>query len=185
MKAGKPPHQPNGTHSFSKSIVLISSIAGITESPGLFAYGAAKHGVVGLMRSLRPWAPLRYGVRVNAICPWATDTQLLGVKEQWVQEKMPLNTAGDVARCILQCAADQDLNGKAVFVTGGRFFDTEEGVDRCLPQWMGKENAREFLKGQELLGLVSEDVIMWSGSRLIQTSIIGRQVDNLRFKSKI
>jgi hypothetical protein len=152
MKAS---HPSSEVTDFSKSIVLVSSIAGITEAPGLFAYSPAKHGVIGLMRALRPWAPLRYGVRVNALCPWATDTQLLGVKEKWVREKMPLNTPTDVGKIILQCSSDRGLNGKAVFITGGRFFDTEEGVDRTLPQWMGEQNAKEFLRGQELLGLVS------------------------------
>ncbi|KAK3346311.1 putative oxidoreductase,short chain dehydrogenase [Lasiosphaeria hispida] len=143
---------------FTRSITLISSIAGITEAPGLFAYAAAKHGVIGLMRALRPWAPVRYGVRVNAICPWATDTQLLsGVKDRWATEKMPLNTPDDVARQIVQSAADATLNGTAVFVTGGRGFDTEDGVDRCRPQWMGEDNAAEFDKGQKILGLVSRD----------------------------
>ncbi|KAK7719427.1 hypothetical protein SLS63_010064 [Diaporthe eres] len=136
-------------------LASVRLVTGITEAPGLFAYSTAKHGVIGLMRALRPWAPLRYGVRVNALCPWATDTQLLGVKEKWVKEKMPLNTPTDVGKIILQCSADRGLNGKAVFITGGRFFDTEEGVDRTLPQWMGEQNAKDFLKGQELLGLVS------------------------------
>ncbi|KAB5530392.1 hypothetical protein GE09DRAFT_391026 [Coniochaeta sp. 2T2.1] len=141
-------------NSFSKSIVLISSIAGITEAPGLFAYSAAKHGVIGIMRALRRFAPAKYGVRANAICPWATDTQLLaGVAPKWRREKMPINTPRDVALLVLQCAADGQLNGKAVFVAGGRGFDTEEGIDRCLPQWMGEENAEVFLRGQELLGL--------------------------------
>lgn len=158
MKASHPGVE--GTD-FSKSIVLVSSIAGITEAPGLFAYSTAKHGVIGLMRALRPWAPLRYGVRVNALCPWATDTQLLGVKEKWVKEKMPLNTPTDVGKIILQCSADRGLNGKAVFITGGRYFDTEEGVDRTLPQWMGEQNAKDFLKGQELLGLVSSTHPPW------------------------
>lgn len=151
MKASKQ-HDPKDA-SFTKSICLVSSIAGITEAPGLFAYSTAKHGVIGLMRALRPWAPLKYGVRVNAICPWATDTQLLGVKDMWIQEKMPLNTPADVGKIIVQCTADRALNGTAVFVTGGRFFDTEEGVTRTLPLWMGEKNAEEFLKGQELLGL--------------------------------
>ncbi|KEZ42024.1 Uncharacterized protein SAPIO_CDS6426 [Scedosporium apiospermum] len=152
MKSNKPDASPNGD--FSKSIVLVSSIAGITEAPGLFAYSPAKHGVIGLMRSLRPWAPVKYNIRANAICPWATDTQILGaVKEKWVQEKMPLNTPEDVARFIVQCAADKVLNGAAVFVSGGRGFDTEEGINRTLPQWMGEQNAVEFLRGQEVLGL--------------------------------
>lgn len=149
MKASPPLEDP----SFTRSICLVSSIAGITEAPGLFAYSTAKHGIIGLMRALRPWAPSRYGVRVNAICPWATDTQLLGVKDMWVREKMPMNTPDDVGRIIVQCSADGALNGTAVFVTGGRFFDTEEGVTRTLPQWMGAENAEIFFKGQELLGM--------------------------------
>lgn len=156
MKSSKP--QENNT-SFSKSIILVSSIAGITEAPGLFAYSSSKHGVIGLMRALRPWAPLKYGVRVNAICPWATDTQILsGVKGRWVEENMPMNTPLDVGKILLQCSADQALNGKAVVVTGGRYFDTEEGTDRTMPQWMGEENAKEFLKGQEILGLVSQQL---------------------------
>lgn len=156
MKAGKAQENGATTAGFSKSICLVSSIAGITEAPGLFAYSPAKHGVIGLMRALRPWAPVKYGVRANAICPWATDTQLLkGVKDMWVKEKLPMNTPLDVARIIVQCSADQKLNGTAMFVSGGRFFDTEEGVDRTLPQWLGEQNAKEFLKGQEVLGLVS------------------------------
>lgn len=145
---------PNSEH-FSKSIVLVSSIAGITEAASLFAYSAAKHGVIGLMRALREWAPVRYDIRANAICPWATDTQLLsGVKKRWQEEKLPLNQPEDVARFIVQCAADSALNGRAVFVSGGQGFDTEEGYDRTLPQWMGKENAKDFIRGQEVLGLV-------------------------------
>lgn len=140
----------------SRSIVLLSSVAGIAEASGLFAYSTSKHGVIGLMRALRRWAPSKYGVRVNALCPWATDTRLLNVKDAWVEEKMPLNTVQDVGRIILQCSADHTLNGKAVYVAGGRFFDTEEGIDRTLPQWMGEENAREWLKGQKILGLVSQ-----------------------------
>ncbi|CAK7232381.1 hypothetical protein SBRCBS47491_008250 [Sporothrix bragantina] len=138
----------------SPSIVLVSSIAGITEAPGLFAYSTAKHGVIGLMRALRPVAPLRYGVRVNAICPWATDTQLLaGVKGRWVEEKLPLNQPSDVAQMILQCAADPELNGKSVFVAGGRGYDTEEGYNKTQGQWMGEKLAEEWHRGQAVLGL--------------------------------
>lgn len=160
------------TASFTRSICLVSSIAGITEAPGLFSYSASKHGVIGLMRALRPFAPLRYGgVRVNAVCPWATDTQLLrGVKAAWAREKMPLNAPLDVAKVIVQCSTvgrggqgqsdgekKEPLNGTAIFVSGGRYFDTEEGVERTMPLWMGEENASEFLKGQEILGLVRLD----------------------------
>ena len=36
-----------------KSLTLVSSVAGFREDPGLFVYTPSKHGVLGLMRSLR------------------------------------------------------------------------------------------------------------------------------------
>ena len=169
-KLSQTEHQNEDT-GFSKSMILVSSIAGITEAPGLFAYSSAKHGVIGLMRALRPWAPVKYNVRVNAICPWATDTQILaGVKRRWVEEDMPLNQPEDVAKMILQSAADGQLHGKAIYVAGGKGFDTEEGYDRCLPQWMGETNAKMWLKGQEILGLVSWIIL----HRLLLTLAPGR-----------
>jgi NAD(P)-dependent dehydrogenase (short-subunit alcohol dehydrogenase family) len=37
-----------------RSITLVSSVAGFIESPGIEVYSATKHGVLGLVRSLRP-----------------------------------------------------------------------------------------------------------------------------------
>ncbi|KAJ9658605.1 hypothetical protein H2198_003623 [Neophaeococcomyces mojaviensis] len=86
-----------------KSLTLLSSIAGWKESPGLFVYQASKHGVLGLMRSLRLYAPEVYpGVRVNAICPSFTDTRMIaGVKDGVVSAGLPVQTPDDVARCIV------------------------------------------------------------------------------------
>ncbi|POR38886.1 Uncharacterized protein TPAR_00890 [Tolypocladium paradoxum] len=158
MKQDKETKLPNGSYTpFSKSIILISSIAGLINSPGLFAYGSAKHGVVGLMRCMRLWSPVKYGVRVNTICPWATDTQLMDqVRAKWVDEGLPINTTEQVGKMIVQCAADKELNGKAILVGGGRGFDTEEGIDRTLPEWMGPVLAKDYYRGQEAIGLGDE-----------------------------
>ncbi|WP_396902597.1 mycofactocin-coupled SDR family oxidoreductase [Mycolicibacterium sp.] len=58
------------------SMVLVSSIAGLRGLIGVAHYTAAKHGVVGLMRSLaHDLAP--HGVRVNCVHPTNVDTPLI------------------------------------------------------------------------------------------------------------
>jgi len=57
-------------------IVNTASMSGLMPSPFTVSYGAAKHGVVGLSRSLRAEAT-RYGVRVSVLCPGVIRTPIL------------------------------------------------------------------------------------------------------------
>jgi NAD(P)-dependent dehydrogenase (short-subunit alcohol dehydrogenase family) len=57
------------------SVINVASVAGLTAAPFLAGYGAAKAGLVSLTKTLAvEWAAL--GVRVNALCPGWTATDL-------------------------------------------------------------------------------------------------------------
>lgn len=67
------PHMVSGGQ--GGSIVLTSSIAGLKGVAGCTHYTAAKHGVVGLMRTLA-WELGRHGIRVNSIHPTGVDSPM-------------------------------------------------------------------------------------------------------------
>ncbi len=59
----------------SGSVINVASVAGVAASPLISPYGAAKAGLVSLTKSLAvEWAA--DGVRVNALCPGWTATDL-------------------------------------------------------------------------------------------------------------
>ena len=57
------------------AIVNTASIAGLTGTPGLVAYTASKHAVVGMTRTAA-MEFARHGIRVNAICPGPIETPM-------------------------------------------------------------------------------------------------------------
>jgi len=76
------------------AIVNTASGAGFIASPGMPAYTAAKHGVLGLMK-VGAKELAQYKIRVNAICPGITDTQMARdfINNDPVIEKMMMDTS--------------------------------------------------------------------------------------------
>lgn len=62
------------------SVVVTASAAGVVGHPGNPAYSAAKHGVVGLVKSCVDAFAAR-GARVNALCPGGVETPLIGAPD--------------------------------------------------------------------------------------------------------
>ncbi len=112
------------------AIVNMASGAGLVGFPGLPAYVASKHGVVGLTRA----AALEYasqGVRINAICPGSTRTPMLegfmGGDEQverMMTRAVPLGRLGrpeEIAEAVVWLCSDAAsfVVGHSLAVDGG------------------------------------------------------------------
>lgn len=110
------------------SIVLNASISGpVWGADHSVPYGAAKAGLVGLVRSLAAQVGPR-GIRVNAVLPGFIDTPLNWVSDPAMRERIvgriPLRRAGrpeDVASAVLFLASDDAryVTGASLVVDGG------------------------------------------------------------------
>ena len=91
------------------SVVLISSTAGLrgsgANSGGVMGYGAAKHGVVGLMRGLaKLLGP--HSIRVNSVHPCAVETPMI-VNETFGSFMSRDRSMSDLTARVIEVLADR------------------------------------------------------------------------------
>jgi meso-butanediol dehydrogenase/(S,S)-butanediol dehydrogenase/diacetyl reductase len=119
-------------------IINTASIAGKRGGPGMAAYSAAKHGVIGLTRSLALELG-QFKITVNAVCPGFVETQLFegllqmvsatrnvdrGNAIKFFESQVPLGrmeTGDDVANVVAFLASDDGsyMTGQALNICGG------------------------------------------------------------------
>jgi NAD(P)-dependent dehydrogenase (short-subunit alcohol dehydrogenase family) len=116
MKAAKTPG----------AIVNISSAGGLNATPGTGVYAASKAGVIALTKTAALEVGYR-GIRVNAICPGMTKTEIMGATLDQIPglaEKTALGRLGqphEIAELAAFLASDRAsyITGVAIPVDGG------------------------------------------------------------------
>lgn len=109
------------------SIINVASIYGILVLENSPAYVASKAAIIGLTKSMAlDYA--KYGIRVNCVCPSATETEMLSrlVKGNFqpIAEQHPLGRIGkpiDIAYGLLYLASDESswVTGAELIIDGG------------------------------------------------------------------
>lgn len=118
------------------SVVNASSVGGVVGAPGLCAYSASKHAIIGLTRTAAAEVA-QYGLRVNAVCPSAIETRMIdslagmyapddpeSARAEFISRN-PSRRYGlpeEVARAVLFLTSDAAsfVNGEALMIDGGR-----------------------------------------------------------------
>jgi NAD(P)-dependent dehydrogenase (short-subunit alcohol dehydrogenase family) len=116
------------------SIVNIASLAGLGGAPQLGGYAASKHGVVGLTRT----AALEYarkGIRVNAVCPSYTNTEMV---KRMVTAHPEMKVKLDNASPMKRMGEPHEMASAVVFLCGdGASFVNGQcyAVDGGISAW--------------------------------------------------
>ena len=112
------------------AVVNTASVAGLTATPGMPAYVASKHAVIGLTKTAAGEVA-RQGIRVNAVCPGPVDTRMIHALEQQISPDNPAavgeryqaaipsgryTTVDEIANMVLFLCSDLASN-----TTGGQF----------------------------------------------------------------
>ncbi|KDE05091.1 hypothetical protein MVLG_04531 [Microbotryum lychnidis-dioicae p1A1 Lamole] len=147
------------------SIVITASMAGYAGQGGLPVYNAAKHGCIGLVRSMRFLAPAQ-GVYVSCVAPAITMTPLISsslpyvpgsqsiiqasVEKAFVSAGVPMNTPQHVANAVVYLMAEgSKASGKGILCQGGQYADLERGINASRDAWMSAMHARMYRSGNK------------------------------------
>jgi NAD(P)-dependent dehydrogenase (short-subunit alcohol dehydrogenase family) len=106
----EPSTRPRDRH-----LLLIGSIASLGPLPGQVQYNVAKHGVLGLFRSLRG-TTFRNGVRINMLCPYFIDTPILPTPARLLLAGGAMGKPEDVVDAGTRFMADSRIAGRSLVI---------------------------------------------------------------------
>ncbi|KAF2114582.1 hypothetical protein BDV96DRAFT_494839 [Lophiotrema nucula] len=104
------------TRTRDRHLLLLGSIASLAPIVVQPLYGAAKHAVLGLFRSLRSTAFERDGIRVNLICPYFIDTPIVTPGARVMLAGGAMGKVEDVVDAATRFVASSNILGRALVV---------------------------------------------------------------------
>ncbi|CAI6333551.1 unnamed protein product [Periconia digitata] len=102
--------QPRDRH-----ILLIGSLASLAPLSLSPQYGATKHAVLGLFRSLRATTHV-HGIRINMVCPYFIDTPILKLPVRIFLAGGGMGKVEDVVEAATRFVSDSRILGRALVV---------------------------------------------------------------------
>ena len=98
-----------------RHLLLLGSIASLAPIPIQPQYGAAKHAVLGLFRSLRSSSFVQ-GVRINLLCPYFIDTPIVTTGARIALAGGALGKVEDVVDAATRFTADSRILGRSLVI---------------------------------------------------------------------
>ncbi|KAH8819310.1 aflH/ adhA/ short chain alcohol dehydrogenase [Xylogone sp. PMI_703] len=136
----------------SKSLTIVSSLAGYVDDTHNTTYTASKFGSRGLFRAIRAQAHQKLNVRVNAICPWAmrtpmTEPVLARIAELGIVPSKGITLVDHdiLTQALARIAVDESISGRAIAIMPEGAIDIGDDFDGSYggPQLVELMNLRK------------------------------------------
>ncbi|ETI26513.1 hypothetical protein G647_03290 [Cladophialophora carrionii CBS 160.54] len=132
------------------SIVITGSGKAFTGVGGTPMYATAKHGLLGLVRTLGPDLH-RVNVRINLMCPFWTDTGIIppDLLAKNASAKRSMQPPSACARAVAHLGMDPSCSGKVIYVASSTYTDVDAGLMATRALWLGQRNHEDRVVWEE------------------------------------
>ncbi|KAL4954126.1 hypothetical protein BDW69DRAFT_183806 [Aspergillus filifer] len=120
----------------SKSLSIVTSLAGYVDDTHSTPYTASKYGSRGLFRGIRAQAFSQLNIRVNAICPWAMKTPMIEGALQRMADFGILPDKGIslvphdvITGAVGRIVVDEEIQGRAIAIVPEGAVDLGDDIE--------------------------------------------------------
>ncbi|KAL4935184.1 hypothetical protein BDV06DRAFT_229061 [Aspergillus oleicola] len=127
---------PSPSSPKSKSLTIVTSLAGYIDDTHSTCYTASKYGSRGLFRGIRAQCHSQFNIRVNAICPWAMKTPMIEGALQRMADFGILPSKGlslvphdVITSAVGRVVGDEGIQGRAIAIVPEGAVDLGDDIE--------------------------------------------------------